>query len=99
MQPFPAALASTPLASTPVVSFGPASPADWSAQKKKRKKTAKKAVRTQPHHAPFPNQPLRRWRGADPSFGPDGKLYQPPFTDRCMRDLGYGRWESCDVDM
>lgn len=94
LQPRPAAAAATPIASS-----GPTLSVEWSAQKKTRKKTTKKAVRTQPQYAPFPNQPMRRWRGADPSFGPDGKPYQPPFTNRCMRDLGYGRWESCDVDM
>jgi hypothetical protein len=93
-QPSPAAAA----ASTPLALSGPLS-AEWSAQKKKRKKTTKKTARTQSQYPPFPNQPMRRWRGADPSFGPDGKPYQPPFTNRCMRDLGYGRWESCDVDM
>jgi hypothetical protein len=93
-QPSPAAAS----LSTPLASSGLTLPTEWSAQKK-RKKTTKKTARTQPQYAPFPNQPMRRWRGADPSFGPDGKLYQPPFTNRCMRDLGYGRWESCDVDM
>jgi hypothetical protein len=85
--------------STSLASPAPTLSAEWSAQKKKRKKTTKKTARTQPQYVPFPNQPMRRWRGADPSFGPDGKPYQPPFTNRCMRDLGYGRWESCDVDM
>jgi hypothetical protein len=70
---------------------------DWSAQtisetrKKKRAAARPKASPERPH--------TFGWRPADPSFGPDGKPYPRPAPDgRCLVDLGYGRWESCDAE-
>lgn len=37
------------------------------------------------------------WTAADPSFGPDGRLYpRPTNMGDCVIDMGYGRWAGCN---
>jgi hypothetical protein len=70
---------------------------EWSAQtiSETRKKKRAAARKTPTHERPH----AFGWRPADPSFGPDGKPYPRPAADgRCLVDLGYGRWESCDAE-
>ena len=62
---------------------------DMSAAKKKKQRVT---VRKAPQQAYVAR---RGW--ADPSFGPDGKLYPNPYPPNvCSTDEGYGRFSPCD---
>jgi hypothetical protein len=57
-------------------------------------------VRPRSYAAPMPAPAQSGFRPADPSFGPYYSLWaarrQEP--NRCIEDLGYGRWRYCDWD-
>jgi hypothetical protein len=57
-------------------------------------------VRPRAYAAPLPAPAPTGFRPADPSFGPYYSLWaarrQEP--NRCIEDLGYGRWRYCDWD-
>lgn len=61
--------------------------------KPKKKKVRHVRVAPAPGYAPR----AYGWRGADPSFDQQGRLYRPPSYLDCPVDLGYGRWESCNT--
>jgi hypothetical protein len=57
-------------------------------------------MRPRAYAAPLPAPAPTGFRPADPSFGPYYSLWaarrQEP--NRCIEDLGYGRWRYCDWD-
>jgi hypothetical protein len=63
--------------------------AEWSAARKRRyvRRTARPAYA---YRAPA------RFGGADPAFGPSGRLYRrPTWGGSCVIDDGYGRFSAC----
>ena len=41
-------------------------------------------------------RPQSHWNGPDPSFGNRADIGQARSYNRCVEDLGYGRYEYCD---
>ncbi len=76
-----------------------AAPASTHVSPARRHARAHVRVRPRAYAAPLP-APAPTWRPADPSFGPYYSLWaarrQEP--NRCIEDLGYGRWRYCDWD-
>jgi hypothetical protein len=45
---------------------------------------------------PYRPAPAPRWNGSDPSFGNRTGIGNARTNNRCVEDLGYGRYEYCD---
>jgi hypothetical protein len=60
--------------------------------------SAETVKKKRPNYVRVPAEPRRSgWRGADPSFGPDGRPYpRPTNMGDCVVDMGYGRWIGCE---